>query len=717
MKHRLLLGLLATAMSPALWSASARADERARIEDDQQKTAGDIVVTGAKVKQADEHQSASATGLALSIRETPQSVTVIDKQRIQDFALTNVNDLLAQTVGINVERVETDRTLFNARGYDVTNFQVDGIGLPLFSGLQTGDLDTVLFERVETVRGANAIMTGIGNPSATINYLRKRPTATLQAHAAVLAGSWDQQRAEADVSGPVNASGTVQARLIFAHEDRDSYLDYNHVNRDVYGALLSWDVTPRLKATVGYTRQDNRADGVLWGSLPLTYSDGSRIDYARSASTSADWTYWNVLDQTAFGELAYDVGGGWSVRGVFTYRDRDETAKLLYGYGYPDRTTGLGINGMAGIYPSEFKQYLYDGYASGPLTLFGREHQLAFGVSHGRNEGTQYEGFSSDLVAYPAVGSFGTVQPVEPSFPDIALAADTLDKLTRVYGAAHLNITDRLKAVVGASAMWLTSSGQSYGVDQSRDDSKVSPYAGLLFDLTPNVTLYASYTDIFNPQTQVDVNNRKLAPAKGTSIEGGIKSEWLGGRLYVAASLFRARQTGLADFAGTFGADGAGQAGGSYYTGIDSTAKGAELEVAGRVSDRWTLSGGFTHLSIEGDDGNPARTFIPRDTLKLATTYTVPELRDLKLGAQLRFQSRISQTDSGVTDAAGNATVLRQGSYAVLDLLAGMRVADHLRASVNLRNVTNTKYLNSLQYAQSYYAAPRSAIVSLSFDY
>jgi outer membrane receptor for ferric coprogen and ferric-rhodotorulic acid len=83
--------------------------------------------------------------------------------------------------GVNVEKVETDRTYYNSRGFDITNFQVDGIGLPLIWGIQFGDLDTVLFERVEVVRGANSMMTGTGNPSATVNYVRKRPTDTFQA--------------------------------------------------------------------------------------------------------------------------------------------------------------------------------------------------------------------------------------------------------------------------------------------------------------------------------------------------------------------------------------------------------------------------------------------------------------------------------------------------------------------------------------------------------
>lgn len=227
----------------------------------------EIIVTGAVAAQ----QSASATGLPLTLIETPQAVTIIDQQRIKDFALTNVNDLLDQVPGVNVERAETDRTQYDARGFTITNFQVDGIGLPLLSGgIEFGSLDTVLWDRVEAVRGANGMMTGVGNPSATINYVRKRPTPTFQASIMGYLGSYDERRIEGDISGPLNKAGTIQARIIAAHEDTDSYLDYYHVNRNVVGGLLSWDVAPPLKATVGYSRQQNNAQGNLWGALPLS---------------------------------------------------------------------------------------------------------------------------------------------------------------------------------------------------------------------------------------------------------------------------------------------------------------------------------------------------------------------------------------------------------------------------------------------------------------
>lgn len=692
--------------SLCLGATVARAEEPAGNADAQAQAPGDIVVTGVA-----DPQSAAATGLKLTLSETPQSVTIVDQQRIRDFQLNSANDLLDQVVGINVERAETDRTQFNSRGFDVTNFQVDGIGLPLVSGIQFGDLDTALFERVEAVRGADAMMTGIGNPSATINFVRKRPTDTFQAYAAAQGGSWNDWRLEGDVSGPLDRAGKLSMRAIVAHEETDSYLRYNHVNRDVAAGLLAWKPVEGLKLTAGYSRQRNDADGVLWGALPLLYSNGEQIDLPRSTTTSAPWTFWNVTDESVFGEAAVQLGGGWSARGVFTYRHIAELSKLLYAFGAPDPVTGLGVGGMSGIYPTDQKQYLWDGYASGPFALFGRTHQLALGVSTGRAHLFEYEGFSEGTIDYPALGDWGDTVIPEPVYPDPIQQTDTIDRLTRVYAAAHLDIADPVKAVVGGSGIWLKSTGSAYGVDQSRKASRFSPYAGLTIDLASNLKLYGSYTDIFNPQSESDINRRKLDPAHGTSLEAGLKASWFGGRLYAIASLFRGKQSGLASYLGTF------DDGKDYYEGVDTTAKGVEFEVAGRITPNWTANGGVTFLSIKDDGGADARTFVPRRSFKLSTSYAVPEWRNFKVGAQFRAQSGIlTPATSDYGDLPGDFFI-RQKAYAVLGLFAGIDLIDRLHASVNVENVTNTKYLNSLMWGQAFYAAPRNVRATLSFSY
>lgn len=701
------LVLLSTAALCALATPALAANE-ADADD-----ANSIVVTGSA-----QRETPSATGLSLTLRETPQSVTVIDRQRIEDFALTNVNDLLAQAVGINVERVETDRTEYTSRGFDVTNFQIDGIGLPLRWGAAYGETDTILYERVEAIRGANALMTGVGNPSATINYVRKRPTKDFHLKANAQGGSWNQWRVDGDASGALTRDGKLAIRLIYAHDQRDSYLRYNHVNRNVYGALLSYDLTSELTINAGYTRQDNNARGVLWGSLPLLYTNGSRVAYDVSASPSAPWTYWNVTDQTAFAELEWKGRNGWQARGRYTYNKRDSQAKLLYAFGYPDAATGLGVSGWPGIYRSPYEQNLFDGQASGPLKLFGREHQVSLGVSHATMHGRE---FSQSTLSYPSYASVSDwavkgIYPAEGAYAAEVLSEDSRDTLTRVYGAVHANITDRLKGVFGASAIWLRSSGYNYGVDQTRRNSALSPYAGLVFDAAKNISFYASYTDIYNPQKEVDVTNARLNPAKGTSIEGGIKSEWFDKRLYASAAIFRARQTGLAEAAGVFGVGDAGRVGTTYYRGVDTTARGFELEITGMITPQWSISGGYTGLEVHDRNGAPTRTYLPTKSLKLATTYSIAALHDLKLGGQLRWQNAIRTVDSAIVAYGGVSTpvVITQNAYAVVDLMASARIAPHVRASLNLRNVGDVHYLGSLKWGQGFYAAPRSISGTIS---
>lgn len=661
----------------------------------------------------------SSTGLALTLKETPQSVTIIQRDLIQTLGLTNVNDLLDQVPGVNVERNETDRTMYDSRGFDITNFQMDSIGLPMIEGLQYGDLDTVLWDRVEVVRGANGMMTGVGNPSATVNYVRKRPTSDFEASFSALVGSWDEKRIEADVSGPISTDGTVQGRLIYAHDDHQSYLDYYHVNRNVLGTLLSWDITSQLKATVGYSRQQNNADGVLWGALPLSYSDGTPIlDYPVSASSSANWTYWDVQDQTAFTELAYAFQGGWSAKGIVTYRKFDSSARLLYGYGYPDVETGLGVFGDSGEYPSSYRQYLADLYASGPYELFGREHDLALGFSAGRSDGREFEGYSDDEIDYPSYRLWGQVGVPQPTYPAPVLQAQTRDQLFRMYAATHLNFTDTLKGVLGVSAARLETTGYSYGVDQSRLNSKASPYAGLLYDLTGNVTLYGSYTGIFNPQYQVDATGHKLPPAVGYNYEVGLKSEWFEKRLYATIAGFRARQNNLATFAGVFGDDSTlGPPGGSYYSGVDTTSTGFDIELSGHVTERWDLNGGYSYFTLSDDSGADPRPYIPHRTLKVSSTVLVLPAYDLHLGADVHWQNSIYYVDSGVTTIDGASGVVRQPDYATIGLLANARITDQLHAYLNVNNITDRKYLASLEWGQAYYAAPRNFSLSVAYKF
>ncbi|MFT3998554.1 MAG: TonB-dependent receptor, partial [Asticcacaulis sp.] len=137
--------------------------------------------------------------------------------------------------------------------------------------------------------------------------------------------------------------------------------------------------------------------------------------------------------------------------------------------------------------------------------------------------------------------------------------------------------------------------------------------------------------------------------------------------------------------------------------------KGYEFEVSGKITPNWSLNGGWTQLSIEDADGNDARLYLPRRSLKIATTYSLPEYNDLKLGGSIRWQSD--------TETTALTTLFKQEAYSVVDLFGSVRVTEKARASLNIKNAFDEKYWGGLRWGQAFYAAPRSVIVSLDYSF
>jgi outer membrane receptor for ferric coprogen and ferric-rhodotorulic acid len=644
--------------------------------------------------------ASTATKLNLSPRETPQSISVITQAVIEDFSLANVNDLLSLTTGVNVERVEPDRSYFSVRGFEVSNFQVDGIGLPFATGDQLGDLDTVLYDRVEIVRGANGLITATGNPSATVNFVRKRPTASLQATAALTLGSWNDRRVEADVSGALNSAGSVRGRLIVAGEEKDSWLDHYSMKKTVMGGVIEADVTDSTLLTAGISRQYNLPRGTMWGALPLAYSDGTPTNYDRSASTGTDWTYWANDDTQAFGEITQQLPGDWQAKATLTRRLISSDAELLYVYGSPDPTTGEGLFSYPSKYGHTERQWVGDLHATGPFSLAGRRHELMLGFSGGQSLNHLHS--SDDDVGLALTES----EMLAGSFPrpafDQGLSGEGRfrNRQASLYAATRLNLADELKLFAGASLTRTTSTGEQYGEVHDFAKTKTTPYVGVVYDLAPSYSVYASYTGIFNPQTQLDQSGHTLDPIEGRNVELGAKAEWLGGKLTASGAVFKAKQDNTAEYAG-FDTD----TGRSYYRGVDASSTGFELEVAGQIAKGWELAAGYTQLTLEDAAGTDVRTYVPRRTLRLNTSYRLPMLPALKLGASVKWQSDISNGTS------------RQDAYALLDLMAGYEFNKNLSLTASLRNATDEKYLTSLLWAQSYYGAPRNVLVTLRWTY
>jgi outer membrane receptor for ferric coprogen and ferric-rhodotorulic acid len=650
--------------------------------------------------------SRTATKLSLSPRETPQTVSVTTRTKMDDFALNDVNAVLANTNGVNVEKVETDRTYFTARGFDITNFQVDGIGVPLTYGNLMGDLDTALYDKVEVLKGANGLMSGAGSPAATVNFVRKRPTEEFQASAKAGVGSWDYRRLEGDISGAL--SERVRARLVVAGQDKHSYLDRYEQQRGLAYGVLEADLTDSTLLTLGHSYQQNDADSPLWGSLPLFYTDGSRTDYSRSDSSAADWAYWNNEDNRSFVELAQELGNGWTAKAAYSHVKIESDGQMFYIRANPIPDGSIPQGNHASHYTFSSRQDLVDLYASGPFRLAGREHELVAGTSWSFTSTTDksMSGANNKLETLPSLNGWNG-HIAKPQFTVDGGGSDWTDKQQSLYAAARFSLTEDLSLLAGARLSNWDSHGTSYGKDKAtRHDRVLVPYAGLVYDLTPNYSLYASYTEIFTPQVAADIDGNRLDPVEGSSMETGVKGEWLDGRLYANLALFRIEQSNLAEAAGVV--DGR-----THFRAVDGvTSQGVELELAGELLPGWEASAGYSYVDIEDSEGNTTKTYTPRQSAKLATTYRLPMMEQLKLGANIKWQDDI-YVDLG----AGRE--IRQDAYTLLGLMAKYDFTPRLDATLNVDNLTDEKYLNSLYWggSQAFYGEPRNAKLTLNWKF
>ena len=265
--------------------------------------------------------------------------------------------------------------------------------------------------------------------------------------------------------------------------------------------------------------------------------------------------------------------------------------------------------------------------------------------------------------------------------------------------------------MLGGNYTHASSEGVSYGTPQDFDASKFLPFVGATLDLSPNISAYASYATIFRPQVELNAANEILPPVEGDNLEAGIKGEWNDGKLYASAAVFQARQnnTAFGMFDATLGR--------TVYTPVDATSTGVEIEFGGTIARGLQATGGFTTMRIRDENDQPERTFVPRSTARLNLVYSPPPLDKLKLGVSAQYQSDFYFEPGSNSVTTGDPIRIEQDAYALVDLMASYDLTDKFGLSVNVRNVTNAKYLSSLTFDQSYFGAPRSVLATLRFSY
>ena len=660
---------------------------------------------------------ATATRMVLTPRQTPQSITVITRQHMDDFGLNSIDEVMRHTPGITVSTFDSERTNYYARGFSVENFQYDGIPTLRNSAYSSGQTlsDMAIYDRVEILKGATGLLTGAGAPGATINLIRKKPTREFKASIDVGAGSWDNYRTQVDVSGPLTDSGNIRGRAVAAYQDKHSFMDRYERKTGVYFGTLEADLSDDTLLTLGFDYQNNDPHASGWsGSRPLFDRNGERIDVKRSYNNGANWSRWEQTTQSVFATLEHSFANGWVGKGQLTHQVNSYDAPLGSVMSGPFPATGL-----SSIYANKFtgntRTDAADAYFSGPFSLAGREHELVIGAS-ASSAHWQGKDYGNPTFLSANVIDFWNFdgKTTEPDWGAPTQYNDTTTRQTAGYISARFNLTDDLNLLLGTrlANYWLT------GDYHTTETGRLVPYVGVTYDLNDNFTAYASYTDIFMPQTyNRDRNNKVLEPDEGKNYEVGIKGEFYGGRLNTSLAYFEVHESNRAEPDAEYNADPTNPSILYASVGTKAKAKGFEAEMSGELAPGWQAQAGFTHKVIRGSDDEKISTWEPEDQLSLYTTYKFKGPLDrLTIGGGARWQNRSWQNI--YNRAKDQFQDFSQDAYWLVDAMARYQVSEHLSTTLNVNNLFDKQYYTNIGfYNTAYYGDPRNVMVNTRWDF
>lgn len=262
----------------------------------------------------------TATKLTLTPRDTPQTVTTITRQQMDDAGMTSVDDALEAVSGVFVLDHGANGGVYYSRGFAL-QAQFDGMAAPggISDGNRAPRVDSAFFDRVEVLQGAAGLLTGAGEPGGTINLVRKRPTDSFQAQAEVQLSSWNARRLVGDVGGPLTDSGHIRGRVVAVVDNAKSFTDYAYRNRRGAYGIVEADLTPgtQVSASIQYQQDMGRDD---FGA-PFA-ADGSDAGLPRS-SYWGDAKQRQSKNQTVYTlGLSQQLAGEWNLKAAIPTRER-----------------------------------------------------------------------------------------------------------------------------------------------------------------------------------------------------------------------------------------------------------------------------------------------------------------------------------------------------------------------------------------------------------
>ncbi|MGK5056097.1 TonB-dependent siderophore receptor [Janthinobacterium sp. LB2P49] len=654
-----------------------------------------------------------------TLREIPQSVSVVTRQKMDDQNLNTIDAVLANTTGITMYDSPMGGRYVYSRGFMVETYQFDGVNRAMFyPQANSFTSNTAMLDRVEIVRGATGLLQGTGSPGAAINMVRKRPLAEKQVQLALSAGRWNDVRGEIDVTGPLNESGSIRGRAVAAHDQRNYFYDVADSRTDVLYGVLEFDLAPGSKLTTGASYEKLHSTPFFSG-MPR-YLDGSDPKLPRSTYLGADWNRWDSRQTAAFAEFEHRFNADWSLKASANYTREQHDVKYMFNLGALNPATLAGMMMYAGVFDYGTTNKGVDLSLDGKFNAFGRRHGFSAGISTNRLESDS--DYSLAMMKLPNSALQPNHGVAEPSDTWIRKekygGAHSLTTMTQTaaYGVARFSVSDPLTVVAGARVSnykWSSvyrDTGEVY-IDPYRENGVVTPYGGVIYAFDKRWSGYASVSDIFQPQNQRTAEGALLDPLKGRNLEVGVKGELFDGKVNTSLALFRIEQRNRAELDLVNTCSNGTEC---YFSAGKVRSEGLDAEISGEVAPGWQLFAGYTlnnfkYLEQTSNAGVMfASTYSPRHMLRAWSDYRLPgALQKWSVGGGVNFQTESSRVTRDVTVA--------QGAYALWSARAAYQIDRNWTASLSVTNLLDKRYYQTVGAPAwgNFYGEPRKAALTL----
>lgn len=667
-----------------------------------------------------------------SLRQTPQSITVITRKMLDDQNLNTIEQVMEKTPGITVYDSPMGGKYFYSRGFRMTGqYQYDGVPLDIGSSYVQADAfnsDMAIYDRVEVLRGAAGMMKGAGGTAGGVNFVRKRGQDTPHTQLSLSAGTWDNYRGQVDTGGPLNDAGTIRGRAVVTQQTRQYFYDVGERRDQIYYGALDFDLSDYTTLGLGMAYEDVDATP-CWGGLPR-YADGSDLKLSRSTCLNTAWNNQRSKRATYFGDLKHEFNDNWALKVAGVYSKNTQDMEYAFPSGsVPVGATSTNTPMIGSIFDYDQVDYGLDAYVDGKFDAFGQEHELIVGANASRSHKDDFYAVAllpdSQNVLNP---NHHLPQPDESFYLANATRGGPVDMRIKQYGAystARLKLADPLTFVLGSRVSWYKSETDSVSFwrgegtpisSEAKETGQVTPFAALLFDINDNLTVYTSYADIFTPQGNYKtITGSTLKPLIGQSYELGIKGEWFDGRLNSSFNLFRTVQKDAAQDDPACPDSTCSQNSGKVR------AQGFEAEVSGEVIDRLQLLAGYTYTQTKvledadaSQDGVSYNSYVPRHLLRVWGDYALSgPLERVTVGAGVNAQS----SNYRVSPSSGNN--ITQAGYAVWNGRIGYRIDDTWSVALNGNNLFDKRYYATVgsEGWGNFYGEPRNFVMSVKADF